>query len=195
MTSFKNPLCIGCAIVLGALWQPILSVAQDSDATSPGLTAGTDIDAEREKVWNSPEMLAARAELELTFKRSAKITDEQAAKYMADLKAKSPDNMRIWLIQYQEQRAQSLQDQARTSQLRRNAIRANLPAQSVGGFRNPIAPTGRPVGSTPRPAVAQGSVQRTRRPFSGPQFSSANQPLVTSQDMARHEILRGYRPW
>jgi hypothetical protein len=195
MTRFVSPLLIGCVAVAGVLYQPSFALAQDADATSPGLSSAAQSDAERDEVWNSPEMLEARAELELTFKRSAKITDEQAAKYIADLKAKSPDDMRVWLLQYQEQRSQSQRHQAQASAMRRSSIQGNLPAQSVGSFRNPVAPTGRPVGSTQPPAAVHGGARQVQRPFSGPQYSSANQPLVTSQDMARFEILRGPRPW
>ena len=200
MTCFVSPRLVGCAIVLGALWQPFTSVAQTSDATSPGLSSASEMDAEREKLWNSPEMLEARAHLELTFKRSAKITDEQAAKYMADLKAMSPDQMQIWLLQHQEQRAQVQREEARSASLRRDAARGNLPAQNVGSFRNPLATrsnvsSGQPVATGQRPPANNTVAQRQQKPFSSPQFSGAAQPLVTSQDMARFEILRGSRPW
>jgi hypothetical protein len=190
---------LGCIVMLVTLGLPQLSSAQNS-ATSPGLSSSADIDthsedAEREKIWNSPEMVEARAHVELTFKRSAKITHEQAAKYMADLKAMSADDMQIWLLQHQEQRAQVQREEARAAGARRNAVRTSLPAQNVGNFRNPVAPTGRPAGSGPRPTAPHGGAQRTARPFSGPQYSSANQPMITSQDMARFEILRGPRPW
>lgn len=173
------------------------STAKSPEPTSPGITlTSSEMDAERERIWNSPEMLEARALQELTFKRSAKITDEQAAKYMADLKAMSPDQMQMWLMQQQVQRTQVQQEEARSASLRRDAARGNLPAQNVGAFRNPVASrgnisSGQPVASTR--AVQQR--QPTQKPFSGPQYSSANQPLFTSQDAARLEIVRGFGPW
>lgn len=156
------------------------------------------VDAEREKIWNSREMLEARAHLDLYFKRSAKITPEQAEEYMTDLKAKSPEQMQIWLIQHQEQRAQVQQDQERWTNLRREAARGNLPAQNVGNFQNPLAnrrtvSSGRPVAARPNAnTVTQRPIQK---PFSGRQFSGAAQPLVTSEDVARYEILRGLGPF
>ncbi len=156
------------------------------------------LDAEREKIWNSKEMLEARAYLDLYFKRSAKITPEQAEEYMADLRAKSPEQMQIWLIQHQEQRSQVQQEQARWTNLRREAARGNLPAQNVGNFRNPLASratvsSGRPVDARPNAnTLTQRPIQK---PFSGPQFSGAAQPLVTSEDVARYEILRGLGPF
>lgn len=196
MKRYVCQLCVCMAVVACA--PPLPASAQGTDATSPGLSTlstATEMDAEREKIWNSPEMLEARARVELTLKRSAKVTDAQAAQYMAELKAKSPDQMKIWLIQQQELSAQRQQEESRAAQLRRQRIGQTLPAQTVGSFRNPVAATGRPVGSSARPAPRQNTVQRTQRPFSGPEFSAASQPLVTSQDMARFEILRGNRPW
>jgi hypothetical protein len=136
--------------------------------------------------------------MDLYFKRSAKITPEQAEKYMADLRAMSPDQMQIWLIQHQEQRAQVQQEQERWTSLRRDAARGALPAQNMGNFQNPVAnrrtvSSGQPVTVRPNAnTVAQRPIQK---PFSGPQYSSAAQPLVTSQDVARAEILRGLGPW
>jgi hypothetical protein len=189
-----KPSLLGCVAVLVALGLSLLSSAQNP-ATSPGIYSSEQLDAEREKIWNSPEMIEARAHVETTLKRSAKITDEQTAKYMADLKAMSADDMQIWLIQHQEQRARVQREEAQAAGMRRGAVQANMPAQNVGNFRNPVAPTGRPAGSGQRSAPTFGGSQRTQRPFSGRQYSPANRPLVTSQEMARFEILRGPRPW
>ena len=195
MSLSAKPGLLGCVAVLVALGLPQLSSAQHPSTTSPGLSSSSELDAEREKIWNSPEMVEARAHVELTLKRSAKITPEQAAKYMADLKAMSPEDMQIWLIQQQEQRAQVQREEARAASMRRGAVQANLPAQSVGNFRNPVAPTGRPATAAASPPARPTTAPRNPRPFSGPQYSGAYQPLITSQEMARFEILRGPRPW
>lgn len=190
-------LLAGLLIVLCLCLKPLLSVAQPPLGDSPHpSSAGAEMDAEREKIWNSPEMLEARAHLELTFKRSAQITDEQAAQYMADLKAMTPEQMQTWLLQYQAQRAQVQAEEARWSNLRRDASRGNLPAQNVGGFRNPVATrsnvsSGRPVTNVP---VRQPQ-QPVQKPFSDPQYARALKPLVSSQDVARAEILRSFSPW
>ncbi len=154
------------------------------------------MDAEREKIWNSPEMLEARAHVELTFKRSAKITDEQAAKYMDDLRAMSPDQMQIWLLQQQAQRAQVQQEEARLASVRRGTMPGGMPAQNVGAFRNPVAnrsnvSSGQPVASAP----LRQQRQPVQKPFSDPQYSSGLRPLVTSQEAARFEVLRGFGGW
>ncbi|GEM_PF-1954861 len=181
--------------------QPVPPKPPSVETTNSASTSSADaaqLDAERQKIWNSREMLEARAHMDLYFKRSAQVTPEQAEKYMADLKAMSPDQMQIWLIQHQEQRAQVQQEQERWTNLRREANRGNLPAQNMGAFQNPLAnrrtvSTGQPVTARPNPnTVTQRPIQK---PFSGPQFSRAAQPLVTSEDVARAEILRGLGPW
>ncbi len=197
MKPFVSLIVAGSLLALCLGIRPLVSVAQTPGSDSPHLSStAAEVDAEREKIWNSPEMLAARAHMELTFQRSAQITDEQAAQYMADLKALSPEQMRIWLLQHQAQRAQVQQEEARWANLRRDAARGNLPAQNVGGFRNPVATrsnvsSGRPVTSVPTPQRPQ----PVQKPFSGSQYARALTPLISSEDVARAEILRSFSPW
>lgn len=197
MKPFVSPVVASSLFAVLILTAPFPATAQSPESPSPGITmTSPEMDAERERIWKSPEMLEARAHLELTFKRSAKITDEQAAKYMADLKAMTPDQMQMWLMQQQVQRAEVQQEEARSASLRRDAARGNLPAQNVGAFRNPVASRGNV--SSGQPVASTWAVQQrqpTEKPFSGPQYSSANQPLFTSQDAARLEIVRGFGPW
>lgn len=200
MAFSTRPTVVGSAILLVLCCHSLATRAQTSSSESPGLSTGSTEEAEREKIWNSPEMLEARAHLELTFERSAQITKEQADQYLANLRAMSPDQMRIWLIQYQEQRAETRRQEAESASLRRAELRRNLPAQNVGRFRNPVAArggpaTGQPVTTQPRPPSPGAIAQQPRKPFSGPQYSGAAQPLVTSQEVARAEILRGLGPW
>lgn len=197
MKPFVSLFIAGSLLAVCLCIRPLISVAQQpvGDIPHPSTTAG-EMDAAREQIWNSPEMLAARAHMELTFQRSAQITDEQAAQYLADLKAMSPEQMQTWLLQHQAQRAQVQQEEARWSNLRRDASRGNLPAQNVGGFRNPVATrsnvsSGRPVTSAP---IRQPQ-QPVQKPFSDPQYARALKPLVSSRDVARAEILRSFSPW
>lgn len=197
MKFLVRPVVVSSLLAAIMLTVPLPATAQSPESSSPGITlTSPETDADHEKIWNSPEMLEARAHLELMFKRSAKITEEQAAKYMADLKAMSPDQMQIWLFQHQAQRAEVQQEESRSASLRRGVARGNLPAQNVGAFRNPVAnrgnvSSGQPVASIP-PNQQRQAVQK---PFSGPQFSSGSRPLVTSQEAARFEVLRGFGSW
>jgi vacuolar-type H+-ATPase subunit I/STV1 len=58
------------------------------------------MDAEREKVWNSPPMLRARAWLQEYCQTSAKITPEEGAKYQDELSKLSAVQMKLWLLKF-----------------------------------------------------------------------------------------------
>jgi hypothetical protein len=70
------------------------------------------MDAEREKVWNSPAMLRARAWLQDYCARSAKVTPEEAHQYMAELERLTPTQMKLWLLKFQEHEEMIQQQQA-----------------------------------------------------------------------------------
>jgi hypothetical protein len=158
------------------------------------------IEAEREKIWTSPEMLSARAWLETYFERSAKISDEQAKKYMDELKTMFPDQMQIWLMKFQADRESRKQQTTSERQARQTSISMRQASPQVGGFRNPYAnrravSSGQPIGNVRQNfggganPVAQR--QPVQKPFSGPEYQNVRRPLVTSEDVARWEILRG----
>ena len=159
--------------------------------------AHDDIEAEREKVWNSPDMLAARAWLETYFERSAKISDAQAKKYMDGLKTMYPDQMKLWLVKFQADRKTNKQQYAMERQTRHQALQARQASPQVGGFQNPYASrravsSGQPIGNV-RQTYGGGTNpiaqhQPVKKPFEG---QSVPAPLVTSREVARWEILRG----
>ena len=186
------------------------STLADCLAQSPGETeqvqspSSAEYAALHDKIWNSQEMLEARAHLKTTFERSAKISQEQADKYMADLKAMSPDELKVWLINFQEQRARTIQQTARERQIRQQTIASRAPAQQVGGFQNPspgrgTVSSGLPAGRTLQPAATNRNVfassPQVQKPFSSPVYQQSVRPLVTSEDAARIEILRGFSPF
>lgn len=164
----------------------------------------TDIEAQRNEIWNSREMLEARAYLDTYFKRSARISDAQAKKYMEDLRSKSPEQMQIWLIKFHEERSTVRRRNESARQGRQLAISGRQSSPSVGGFRNPYAgrrgaSSGLPVGSSFQRLGSQGSslAQRpsVQKPFTGPEYDRARRPLVSGEDVARFEILRGLGPF
>lgn len=172
---------------------------------SPGQSAPASSDAaEHDKLWNSKDMLEARAHLKTTFERSAKISPEQADKYMADLKAMSTEQLKIWLIGFQEERARNIQQNERDRQFRRQVVSSRLPAQQVGGFQNPHAnratvSSGLPAGTFLNSSSGNRNVftssPQVQKPFSSPAYERSMRPLVTSEDAARYEILRGMSPF
>jgi hypothetical protein len=178
--------------------------ASTNDAASPDTIKrkNDNLDEERDKIWNSSEMLSARAWLETYFERSAKISDAQAKKYMDGLKTLYPDQMKLWLIKFQADRKSRKQQTESERMARQQSISARQASPHVGGFQNPYAgrrinssgPTssGQPVGNASRGfgGVANSVTQHqpVQKPFAG---QSVRRPLVTSEDVARWEVLRG----
>ncbi|MEO2047432.1 MAG: hypothetical protein ABGX16_12775 [Pirellulales bacterium] len=174
------------------------AASPDARAASPDSRKGNydKLDEEREKVWNSSEMLSARAWLETYFERSAKISDAQAKKYLDGLRTLYPNQMKLWLIKFQADRKGSKQQTESERMARQQSISARQASPHVGGFQNPhagrrVTSSGQPVGNVPRGfggvanLVAQH--QPVQKPFAG---QSVQRPLVTSEDVARWEILR-----
>jgi hypothetical protein len=77
-------------------------VAATRAPTTPA-TSQAEIQAEREEIWNSPDMLRARAWLKDYCSKSAKVTPAMAKQYEAELANMSPNQMRIWLMKFDEQ--------------------------------------------------------------------------------------------
>jgi hypothetical protein len=65
-----------------------------------------EIDKERAAIWDSAEMVAAREWLVDHMARSARITPSQSQRYMEELKRLSPEQMKLWLITFEEQQAE-----------------------------------------------------------------------------------------
>ena len=89
-----------------------------SRAADPAADAKQADDA-REKVWNSPEMLHARAWLESYFSVSRKYTPEKAAEYRLALSKMSAPEMELWLMKFEHDRALSRSQEAAWEQQRR----------------------------------------------------------------------------
>jgi hypothetical protein len=68
--------------------------------------------SEREKIWNSPGMLRARAWLQDYCSKSAKVTPEMAQKYQQELANMTPAQMELWLLKFNEQEEQRQQQRA-----------------------------------------------------------------------------------
>ena len=69
--------------------------------TNPGNAQA--VQAEREEIWNSADMLRARAWLKDYCSKSAKVTPEMAKQYENELANMSPNQMRLYLMKFDEQ--------------------------------------------------------------------------------------------
>jgi hypothetical protein len=76
-------------------------VSAKRQPTNPGNAQA--IQAEREEIWESPDMLRARAWLKDYCSKSAKVTPEMAKQYESELANMSPNQMRLYLMKFDEQ--------------------------------------------------------------------------------------------
>jgi hypothetical protein len=87
-----------------------MGTATTSNAAVPADAAA--MEAEKEQIWNSPDMLRARAWLKDYCSKSVKVTPEMAKQYEAELASMTPNQMRIWLMKFDEQEQQRQQQTA-----------------------------------------------------------------------------------
>jgi hypothetical protein len=85
---------------------------QSTAAAETVLEQPANMDAERAKVWNSPDMLRARAWLYDRISKSAKITPEAGRKYVQVLQNMTPDEMKLWLLRFDQEEEQRQQQYA-----------------------------------------------------------------------------------
>jgi hypothetical protein len=122
------------AFLLVLLAQQLVGQAQNPRPQSPATpntkpatpnattSAAPSADAERQQIWNSPNMLRARAWLEEYCERSAKITPAEKQQYMTELEKLSPTQMKLWLLKFDEQEEARQQQQAFFEQTRAAAL-------------------------------------------------------------------------
>jgi len=99
-------------MVVGGFTRPEAARAADAN----------DADAAREKIWNSPEMLHARAWMESYFRVSKAYPPERAAQYRKTLENMSAPEMELWLMKFEHDRAQARAQEAAFNQQRRAAV-------------------------------------------------------------------------
>jgi hypothetical protein len=85
----------------GAMRQPTAS------SSSPDKMA-----AERAQIWDSSDMLRARAWLKDYCSKSVKVTPEMAKQYETELANMTPNQMRLWLMKFDEEEQQRQQQYA-----------------------------------------------------------------------------------
>ncbi len=81
------------------------------------------VQAEREEIWDSADMLRARAWLKDYCSKSAKVTPEMAKQYEAELANMSPNQMRLWLMKFDEQEQMRQQQYAMFQQANSAGLR------------------------------------------------------------------------
>jgi hypothetical protein len=88
----------------------------------PQSTSSAQMDAEREQIWNSPNMLRARAWMQDYFSKSVKVSPEQAKEYLKELQNLTPAQMRLWLLKFDHEEEQRQQQQQLWQQAHATAL-------------------------------------------------------------------------
>ncbi len=115
------------AIVLFGL--TTLAISQNTNSRRPsansqsGSASTSDTAAEREKIWNSPTMLHARAWVQEYCERSAKISPEEAQQYMKELENLTPTQMKLWLLKFEHEQEMIKKQQADFEMTRQASLR------------------------------------------------------------------------
>ena len=128
-----------------------------------------EIDKERTAIWDSAEMVAAREWLVDHMARSARITPSQSQRYMEELKRLSPEQMKLWLITFEEQQAERNRQNQTFESARQmsvdRAMQANQASQqaaeNVTRTRNQAAQTAQESIRNQQQAAQQRSQQLT----------------------------------
>lgn len=103
-------MIIGVVVSIVCLVVVLSGQAQTPNTVRPAATGGppvagqsVTVDEQREQIWNSPNMLRARAWLQDYCSKSAKVTPEEAKTYMTELQNLTPTQMKLWLLKFDEQ--------------------------------------------------------------------------------------------
>lgn len=98
-------------LAIGQSTNPANTAVTPASAANPA-TKNADVNAERAKIWDSPQMLRARAWLKDHDAHSAKVTPEEAKEHEAELANLSPKQMKLWLLKFQHEEEINQQQRA-----------------------------------------------------------------------------------
>lgn len=83
--------------------QPATAAAPATTAAAAPQKTQAELAAEREALWDSPDMLRARAWLKDFCSKSAKVTPEMAQAYQKELQNMSTTQLKLWLLKFDEE--------------------------------------------------------------------------------------------
>jgi len=122
--------CFLAAVVQGQTASPPKASHIVSAARKPTAKPKSDaaMQAERDEIWNSADMLRARAWLKDYCSRSAKVTPEMAKQYENELANMTPNQMRLWLMKFDEEEQQRQQQYAMFQQSNTDGLKRAMAA-------------------------------------------------------------------
>lgn len=99
-------VCMATAIACIAGGDASSQTPQSTAAAELVLENPKNMSPEAAKIWNSPQMLRARAWLYDRISKSAKIPPAEGQKYIQVLENMTPDEMKLWLMKFDEEEEQ-----------------------------------------------------------------------------------------
>lgn len=99
-------VCMAAAIACIAGGDASSQTPQSTAAAELVLENPKNMSPEAAKIWNSPQMLRARAWLYDRISKSAKIPPAEGQKYIQVLENMTPDEMKLWLMKFDEEEEQ-----------------------------------------------------------------------------------------
>jgi hypothetical protein len=118
MKPIRSSLPVWCAFFVATCFLVAVAIhAQETSSGGAQYDSGqpadqASLEAERERIWNSPDMLRARAWLQDYCSKSTKVTPEQGRKYMQELANLTPSQMELWLLKHDHAEQQRQQGYA-----------------------------------------------------------------------------------
>lgn len=112
MNALQRKLVGGMLVVTtSCLVAAIASHAQSPKPTGAATpsTSAASMDSEKAAIWNSPNMLRARAWLQEYCATSAKVKPGEGQQYMNELQNMSATQMKLWLMKFDEEEEQKQQ--------------------------------------------------------------------------------------
>lgn len=95
---------------------------------TPTTTNAQELAKERDQLWNSADMLRARAWLKDYCSKSAKVTPEMAQQYETELQNMSPNQMRLWLMKFDAEEQERQQQYAMFQQANQAGLQQAMAA-------------------------------------------------------------------
>lgn len=199
-TQFRRITSYAVVLEFALLAMAQLCAAQDQkDFVSPGNPGASQQPNTSEQpktpeqdVWNSDAMRDARAFLDISFKRSATVSPQEARRYMERLKALSPAAMEDWLARFQEERRQVRQAYEQDRELQQRVVMERMQQQQLRQMWNPYEDLRAvvPGSSTAASAYAANTPKVTPTPLPDHPYPYLRplRPLVTSNEMAEYVV-------
>lgn len=174
-------------LAIGQSINPATTTATPALAANQA-TSKADMDAERAKIWESPQMLRARAWLKEHDATSAKVTPEEAKEHEAELANLSPKQMKLWLLKFQHEEEINQQQRAMFNTQRQAEVQQAMAAHQQ--MKQAYANINADANQAAKTAAASIKQQQEFAQQDGLQKSADRDAAVT--DMLTQPFLGGY---